>query len=236
MLKFPIFSLGKKIYFCTVKTANMLENLSAENLKNEFKTNKTARLVTYIVGGLVVLVLGYFLFKVLYANPKNEKSKEDGFVGLNYASVDSTDLAIDDLKRTVKKYDGYDGGEVAQFVLGRQYMEKGEFKKALAELEDVDVSDTYVRVDAVGLQGDCQSEMKNYEEAVELYMEAAEMEENEYSTPKYLFKAALLTELKLKDPKTAAELYQKIKDNYLQFGNTKSIDKYLERAKNKKVI
>ncbi len=214
----------------------MLENLSPESLKNEFKSNKTARLVTYVVGGLIVLILGYFLYKIFIANPKNEKSKEAGYVGLNYASMDSTNMAIEELTPTVKKFNGYDGGEISQFVLGRQYMEKGEFKKALKELENVKVSDTYVRVDAVGLQGDCHSEMKNYKEAVALYMEAAEMVENDYSTPKYLFKAALVTEMKLKDHKTATELYQKIKDNYLQFGNQKSIDKYLARAKNKTVI
>jgi tetratricopeptide (TPR) repeat protein len=214
----------------------MLENLSVESLKNEFKSNKKARLITYIVGGLIVLILGYFLYRQFIWKPANLKSQEAGYVGLNYASMDSTDLAIDDLRATVKKYDGKQGGEVAQFVLGRQYMEKGEFKKALKELEDVDVSDTYIKVDAVGLQGDCHSEMKNYKEAVELYLEASEMETNDYSTPKYLFKAALLTELKLKDPKKATEWYQKIKDNYLQFGNSKSIDKYLARAQNKTVI
>jgi len=227
--------LGKKIYFCTVKNTHMLEKLSAEKLKEEFKSNKTARMATYLVGGLLVLLLGYFLFHIFVAKPKNEKSKEAGYIGLNYASMDSTDLAIEDLKATVKKFDGYEGGEVAQFTLARQYMEKGDFKKAMKELEGVDVSDTYLSVQTIGLQGDCKSEMKEYSDAVELYMEASEANENDYTTPLYLFKAALLTELKLKDPKKAAEMYQSIKDNYIQFGNTKSIDKYIARAKYKDV-
>ncbi len=213
----------------------MLEKLSAEKLKEEFKSNKTARLATYIVGGLIVLLLGYFLFQTFVAKPKNEKSKEAGYIGLNYASMDSTDLAIEDLQATVKKFDGYDGGEVAQFTLGRQYMQKGEFKKALKELEGVKVKDTYLRVHTIGLQGDCKSELKEYADAVDLYMEASEANENDYTTPLYLFKAALLTELKLKDPKKAAEMYQTIKDNYLQFANTKTIDKYITRAKYKDV-
>jgi tetratricopeptide (TPR) repeat protein len=214
----------------------MLENLSTENLKEEFKKNKTARLVTYVVGGIIVLVLGYFLYRQFIWKPANAKSTEAGYLGLNYASMDSTDLAIDDLRATVKKYDGKQGGEVAQYLLGRQYMEKGEFKKALEELEGVKVEDTYIRVQTIGLQGDCYSEMKDYDEAIEMYMKASKAAENDYSTPLYLFKAALLTELKMQEPEKALEMYQNIKDNYLQFGNTKTIDKYIARAKYKKSI
>ncbi len=214
----------------------MLENISAENIKKEFKSNKTARLVTYIVGGIVVLVLGYFLYRQFIWKPANVQSTEKGYAGLNYAFMDSTDMAIDELRPHVKKYNGKQGGEVAQFVLGRQYMAKGEFKKALDELENVNVDDTYVRVHTIGLQGDCHSELKKYEDAVELYIEASEAHENDYTTPYYLFKAALLTELKLKNPEEATIMYQKIKDNYLQFGNTQSIDKYINRAKFKKSI
>ncbi len=214
----------------------MLENLSTENIKEEFKSNKTARLVTYIVGGIIVLVLGYFLYRQFIWKPANVQSTEKGYAGLNYAFMDSTDIAIDELAGHVKKYDGKQGGEVAQYVLGRQYMAKGEFKRALKELEDVDVSDTYVRVYSIGLQGDCLSELKKYEDAVEKYIEASEAHDNDYTTPYYLFKAALVTELKLKNPEEATEMYQNIKDNYLQYGNTKSIDKYIARAKYKKSI
>jgi tetratricopeptide (TPR) repeat protein len=57
-------------------------------------------------------------------------------------------------------------------------MAKGEFKKALEELSGVDVNDTYVKAMALGLQGDCYSEMKDYKKAFDLYMEAAAADEN----------------------------------------------------------
>jgi predicted negative regulator of RcsB-dependent stress response len=213
----------------------MLDNLSPENIKNEFKSNSKVRIITYTVGTVVVLALGYFAYHQFIWKPSNIKSTEVGYAGLNYAAMDSTEMAIDELTPVVKKYDGKAGGEVAQFVLARQLMAKGEFKKALDNLEGVKVSDTYIRVYAIGLQGDCYSEMKNYDEAVAYYLKASEADENDYTTPMYLFKAGLVTELKLKDPEKAAEYYQTIKDNYLQYGNQKTIDKYLARASNKKV-
>ncbi|MCT4561238.1 MAG: tetratricopeptide repeat protein [Crocinitomicaceae bacterium] len=212
----------------------MFENLTGDNLKQEFKENKNVRLATYAIGGILVLAIGYFAYNTFIWGPDNEKSKEVGFAGLNYADKDSTDLAIQELEPVVSKFDGKDGGEVAQFVLGRQYMEKGEFEKALSTLEGVDVNDTYVNVMSIGLQGDCLSELKKYDEAVRRYMEAAQVEKNDYTTPMYLFKAALLLEQKLNNPEKATEVYTEIKDNYLSFSNQKSIDRYIERAKNKK--
>lgn len=207
----------------------MLENISRSNLKEQFQSNNKLRMITYVVGGLVILVLGYFLYKQFIWNPSNEKSKASYFEGLNYADKDSTDAAIDVLKPVVKKYDGKIGGEIAQFTYARQLMSKGEFSKALDELEGVDVKDTYVSVMAIGLQGDCKSEMKKYDEAAALYIKAADSKNNEFTTPTYLFKAAFCAE-KVNDFDAAVELYTKIQDNYPEFANQKSIKKYIARA------
>lgn len=190
-------------------------------------------MITIGVGAIIVLILGYFTYKKLIWEPANEKSKDAYYAGLNYAAKDSVDMAIDELKPVVSKYDGKQGGEIAQFVLARQYMTKGEFNKALEELEGVDVSDTYVAVYAIGLQGDCYSEMKKYKEAIDLYIQAAEKVDNEKTSPEYLFKAGLCAE-EIKDFEQAKELYTRIKDNYLSFSGTKTIDKYIARVSNEK--
>jgi tetratricopeptide (TPR) repeat protein len=210
----------------------MLENFSVQELKKKFESNKNARLVSYIGGGILVLVIGYFAYVQFMWKPANEKSKDAYWVGLNYAAKDSTDAAIEELKPIVKKYDGKIGGENAQFILARQYMVKGQFKKALTELESVDVTDTYVSSMAVGLQGDCHSELKDYEKAGTLYLEAAGINENEMTTPMYLMKAGLCAE-KVKDFEKAVECYTTIKDDYSSFASQKGIEKYIARASNK---
>ena len=213
----------------------MFENITGENLKEEFKNNKNARFATYAVGGIIILALGYFAYNQFIYKPANLKSTEAGYIGMNYASMDSTELAIDELQAVVNKYDGKQGGEVAQFVLARQLMAKGEFKKALKELEGVKVEDTYVKIYSIGLQGDCYSDLKEYEKAASLYIKAANEEKNEYTTPMYLFKAALVSELKLNNPSEATDLYEQIKAEYLQYANQVTIDKYIARASNKTV-
>jgi tetratricopeptide (TPR) repeat protein len=111
-------------------------------------------------------------------------------------------------------------------------MNKGQYKKALEELEGVEVSDTYVSAMVLGLQGDCHSEMKDFEKAGVMYLEAAGVNENELTTPMYLFKAGLCAE-KVKDFEKALECYTKIKDDYPSYGSQKSIEKYVARASNK---
>jgi tetratricopeptide (TPR) repeat protein len=224
--------MKKKTIFAGLNCIIMLENFSVQELKRKFESNKNTRLVAYIVGGILVLIVGYLAYHQFIWKPANEKSKDAYWVGLNYASQDSTDLAIEELTPVVKQYDGKIGGENAQFVLGRQLMAKGEFKKALEQLEGVEVEDTYLSSMALGLQGDCHSEMKDYEKAGVMYLKAAGVNENEFTTPMYLFKAGLCAE-KVKDFEKAVECYTKIKDDYPNYGSQKSIEKYVARASNK---
>lgn len=212
----------------------MAKNSSANNLKQQFKENKQLRLITFSIGGVIVLLAGFLAYRQFIIGPRNEDSKDAFYTGLNYATQDSTDLAIEELERVVKKFDGTVGGENAQFTLARQYMEKGNFKKALSELEGVSVHDTYLSVYVVGLQGDCYSEMGKYSEALEKYEEAAGMNENEKTSPEYLFKAGLVAE-QLKNFEKAAEHYKSIRDNYSMFAQQKAIDKYIARTENKKL-
>lgn len=182
-----------------------------------------------VVGGVVVIVLGIFVYRQFVWVPANEKSKDSYWEGLNLAVADSTDAAIDELGAAVKKYDGKVGGEVAQFAYARQLMEKGEFNKALEELDGVSVNDTYVQVMTIGLKADCYSELKKYEEAANLYLEAADQSDNEFTAPIYLMKAGLCAE-ELKNFDKAVECYQRIKDNYPSYHAQKQIDKYIARA------
>jgi len=143
-------------------------------------------------------------------------------------------MAIEELTAHRDNFDGKIGGEVSQFVLARQLMKKGEFDQAISELDGVNVNDTYVQSMAVGLLGDCYSEKKDYKKAAEYYLKASKINPNDFTSPTYLFKAALCAE-ETNDFGKATELYQEIQNEYDQFAAQKSIDKYIERAKNKSV-
>ena len=211
----------------------MLEDISGEQIKEQFKSNKNLRLGTITVGGLLVVILGFFAYRQFVHKPASVKSQDSYWRGLNHAKVDSTDLALDAIRPAVKKYSGKVGGENAQFILARLLMEKGEFQNALNELEDVDVADTYLSILKVGLQADCQSQLKDYEAAANSYMSAADMSPNDWTTPMYLMKAGLCAE-EIKNFEKATECYQRVKDDYSSYGQTHQVDKYIARTKDLK--
>ncbi|TSJ48202.1 tetratricopeptide repeat protein [Fluviicola chungangensis] len=210
----------------------MAGTTSFNDIKRQFKENKRLRMITFAVVGLIVGILGYILYKQFVYAPNNQKANEGYYRGLNLAAKDSVDAAIAELEPFVKKNDGYQGGEVAEFTLARQYMAKGDFQKALKLLEGVKLKDTYGPAMALGLQGDCYSELGKYKDAMELYIDAAEVNENEWTTPTYLFKAGQVAE-EIKDYAKAKELYERINQDYYMFGQQKTIDKYIARVSNK---
>lgn len=207
----------------------MFDNLSGFDYREALKHNKKIRMAVFAVGGIAVLLIGYFAYKAFIYNPENEKSKDSWYIALNYAIADSVDLAIDEAQRGVKKYDGKIGGEINQYILARVLMEKGEFKKALKELEGVKLNDTFLSMSVISLQGDCNSELGDYKKAKDFYLKAAKSSINDFSTPMNLFKAAMVSE-KLGQKKEAFDLYTRIKDEYPDYGNQKAIEKYISRT------
>ena len=208
----------------------MLEDISGQQIKDQFKKNKRLRIIAFSVGGVLLLVLGYFIWYQMFFLPANEKSKDSYWEGLNYAKKDSTEVAVEEFKAAVRKYDGKVGGEVAQFLYARQLMSQGEFKKAFNELEEVDLEDSYVSVLCVGLKADCQSEMEKYSEASKMYLEAANMIDNDFTTPMYLDKAAGCA-VELKDFKKAKKYYKRIIADYPQYATQKDIERYYASVK-----
>lgn len=216
------------------KILKMIENLSFDELKSKFNKDKNFKLLTYVVGGVFAAGLLFFVYKQVIWNPANEKSNDGWWEAMNYISKDSTDQAIKSLEPFVKNNDGKTGGEVGQYLLGTQYMKKGEFKKALEQFEGVDLNDSYISTFAIGLQGDCHSELKSYDKALELYVQAADAQDNEFTTPMYLFKAGLVAE-KLKKFEDATTFYTRIQDEYPNYGGQKTIEKYVARVSSSKV-
>lgn len=209
----------------------MSDNITKEEIIEQFKGNKILKYSTYVVGVIAVVVLAVLAYQSFIAQPNNEASKAEIAKGILHLEKDSTSLAIDEFEFQADEYSGYKGGEVAEYSLGNLYFEQGEYELALEELDKVDIDDTYLMTLAIGTKGDCYSELGQYDKAVEMYVKAAKRRDNEVTTPMFYFKAGLNAE-EAGDFESAAKFYKKIKENYLSFSSQKGIEKYLTRAEN----
>ena len=220
----------------------MTENFSLEDLKQKYKNSKSFRISSIAIGTLALIVIGYLSYRQFMWKPSNEKSKESYFIALNAITNEDSNIAMDTskagaktdpikkLQKSVKKYDGKIGGEVSKYLLASQYMRKGKYKEALTLLENVSVEDTYVSVEVIGLQGDCQSELNKFEEAYELYKTAANMNANNFTSPMYLFKAGLVAE-QLKKYDLAKANFETIAVQYPKsfYAKEKNLEVYIAR-------
>jgi tetratricopeptide (TPR) repeat protein len=75
-------------------------------------------------------------------------------------------------------------------------------------------------------------ELDNKEEAAKYYKKAAEVSENDFTSPIYLMKAAQAFEL-LGNYKEALAIYKEIKEDYKASAEGRVIDKYITRAEKK---
>lgn len=205
-----------------------------ENFLDNLKNNKKYKLAGYAVGAILILIAVYFIYNEYIYKPSNERSKTIYWPEMVMLQNDSLDFALDGFQSYAKKYDGKVGGEVSSYLAGRILMDKGEFKMALKYLSDASLEDVYVGTMVLGLQGDCYSELGNFNKAVEFYEKAIQRKPNNFTTPRYLMKAALIYELKLKNNEKAQACYEQVKNDYFEFSKTVNIDKYIARASNGK--
>ncbi|WP_107038127.1 tetratricopeptide repeat protein [Brumimicrobium mesophilum] len=209
----------------------MSENITKEEIIEQFKGNKILKYSTIVVGVIAVVVLAVLAYNYFISGPNEKASEAEIANAIMYLENDSTQLATEEFEYLTSEYDGYKGGEVAQYALGNLYFEQGNYEAALNELKGVKIEDTYLMTLAIGTQGDCYSELGDYKNAVKMYVKAAERKTNDVTTPMFYYKAGLNAE-EAGDFAKAAEYYTIIKSDYLSFASQKGIDKYITRAEN----
>ncbi|MFZ5554213.1 MAG: tetratricopeptide repeat protein [Bacteroidota bacterium] len=215
----------------------------AEKADFDQYTNKTVsyirqnkRSLAIIGGAIVVILVGFYGYLKLYKQPLEAEAKNVMWKAEYYFRVDSFNLAINGdgtnpgFLQIADEYSGTEAGDLALYYLGVCYLNTGQYEAAIENFESTDLEDDILSVMAIGQCGDAYIELGNIDEAIAKYEEAIEKNENGFTTPLYLKKAALAYEDK-NDFAKAAEYYQRIYDEYESSAEGDDIQKYLVRAK-----
>src|SRR5699024_6613481 len=111
----------------------------------------------------------------------------------------------------IDNYSGTDAANIAHYAAGMAYLNLGQYKNAVTQLEKFSSKDEIYTVLSKGAIGDAFSENGQPEEALKYYKQAADIRENAFTTPKYLLKAAMVA-IELKKTDEAKKLLKRIKD------------------------
>jgi tetratricopeptide (TPR) repeat protein len=193
--------------------------------------------LTVILGAVVALVLLYFGYQKFYLSPRAEKAANEMFRAEEYVAVDSlADKAIKGdgsypgFATIAEEYSNTRSANLANAYLGGLYLQKGEFQNAIDALGKYSSSGSPV-IDplVLGMIGDANSELKEYDQAITFYKKAASKYENSFTTPLFLKKLGLVYE-EQKDYDSALDAYKKIKTDFPDSYEASVIDEYIARA------
>lgn len=192
----------------------------------------------YGLGGVLVVVLGVIAYFKLVREPRIEEAWSESYKAEFYFEKDSFNLALNGdgafpgFLDIIDDYGSTPMGNAARYYAGVCYMRLGDFESAISELEEFDSKDHMVGPMATNLIGDANMELGNMDEALKLYLEAAESAGNDFLSPVFLMKAGRTCEL-LGDFKQALEIYKRIESEYYNTPQQREIEKYIKRVEMK---
>jgi len=202
--------------------------------------------VIYIGSAIIVLLVGWTIYKYMFKLPKEEKANDIVFVTQKYFgefsnAADSNKIKLATLVlngdgmnpgalKIINNYSGTAAANLCEYYAGACYLHIGQFDKAIKYLKDFDADGaSQIKSRAYGMIADADAELNKNDDALSYYKKAADVNaKDDYTSSEFLFKAALFAETTGKT-KEAIDLFKKIKTDYPLSEKAANADRYLAR-------
>lgn len=203
------------------------------------KGNK--KILSYVGGGILAIVAGYFAYQQFVFIPKEKEANNKIYLLEQYFFTDSFDVVLngkasEDIMGAVDFVDEFGGTNAAQkaaYFAGIAYMNKKEWSSAIEYFEKFKMKDLTLYPNVKSLIGDCYVELNDLGAAAAAFKDAyAAGAKNELVAPKALKKLGLVYEEE-KNYKDALAAYTRVKEEYGETLDARDIDAYISRAKAK---
>ena len=187
-------------------TAEVFETLDSTASKTEEWVVKYQNVILTFIGIVAVGVLGYLGYQNYVIEPKtkeaiSELNQAQFYFELAVNSQDSDSLYKRALNGgegkygfldIIKNYEGTTAAKLATYSAGMAYLNIKDYQNAIAYLDEFNSDDVLLGALAKGAIGDAFAQMGQFEEAFDYYVTASNINNNMYSTPKFLYKAAMI--------------------------------------------
>ena len=194
-----------------------------------FEKNKKA-LIGCVVA-VIVIIAGIILCNTYYLKPRAEKASTELAKSQELFDQQQYEKALPGFQKVADEYGSADAGNLAQLYIGIRQANLGKWQEAVNALESFSgQDDQMVSPAAEGALGNAYANLNQLDKAVEHLKKAAKMADNNTLSPVYLIQAGEILESQGKKAE-ALELYQQVKEKYVNSMQYQSIDKYIERAK-----
>tara|TARA_B100001769_G_C22039995_1_gene558917 strand:- start:590 stop:1243 length:654 start_codon:yes stop_codon:yes gene_type:complete len=206
------------------KTEQFIENNQQKIIK-----------VTGIIFAAIILVIG---IKNFYLKPLENEAQSEMFMAELYFQKDSFNLALNGDGEYLGFLDISNdfsltkSGNLANYYAGLCFLHLADYENAINYLKDFSSNDIIISSLALGCIGDAYVELGDNEKALKYYKNAVNNSDNQFTSPRYLFKQAIIYESQQEYSK-ALKIYNLIKDEYKNSNEANGIEKYISRAENR---
>lgn len=201
-----------------------------------FEENKQT--ISIVALALFVLIGGYFAYLKLYQEPRELDAQNAIFYAQQSFEQDSLKASLDGSKgnpgflEVAEDFGGTKAGNLAHYYAGIAYLNLGEYKNAIEQLDKFSSNDPIFSVIAKGAMGDAFLELNQPNEALEYYDEAVAGQKNSFVVPIYLQRAALVAENNGK-LEAAKKYLTRLKKEFKDAQEAVEVDKSLARLEAK---
>ena len=202
--------------------------------KTEHFIHENRKMVSYVTVGLVALIIGVIGFKY-FQNNREQEAQKRLFWAQQMFEQDSFKLALKGdasnygFLKVKDKFGWTKAANLCDYYSAICYLNTGDFKKAIESLNSFSSSDEVLEGYKLCMIGDANMELNNTEEGLKYYSKAANNTENEFAAPYFIMKAgnALEHSKKYADAK---DMYNRIKEKYVNSQQFRQIDAYIARC------
>ena len=220
------------------KTEDQFAQIEETLSKTEQYIENNQENLIRIVGAIVVVIALFIGYQKLYIAPMEKEAQVDVFMAELYFQKDSFNLALNGDGQYLgfidiaDEYSSTKPGKLANYYAGLSYLNTGDFENAIEYLDDFSSDDIILSSLALGCIGDAYMELGDTDNALSYYEDAASYTDNEFTTPRYMLKQAMIHEGN-GDYADALALYKEIEADYKSSREGNGIEKYIARAENR---
>jgi tetratricopeptide (TPR) repeat protein len=227
------------------ETAGVLNTLEETASKSEQWIEKNSKPLFSALIAVVVIFLGYLGYTKYISEPNEiEASNELAFPRKYYDQASTAGSGIDSLLTLslegvdgkygfldiADSFSGTNAGNLANYYAGVSYLEMKQYDKAIEYLEKFNSNDEMLGPVTLGAVGDAFADINQPEQALEYYQKAANIKDNDFTSPLFLYKAGM-TAMELEKFDKAESLFTKIKENYPASDQGRDVAKFINAAK-----
>lgn len=212
--------------------------------KAEKFVEKNKNSITYSLMGVLLIIIAVMAYNKYIREPKIVEAHDAIYPAQKNFYNDSLELALfgnDTVVGFLDIIDDYkftNSANLANFYSGQCYIhlsrtdttvnKEDYLNEAINHLSKYKADDLITSSQAIGLIGDANLELGNLEKGAKKYIEAANNNEDDFTSPYYLMKAGKTYSI-LGNHEKALEIFKRVKTEYHNSFEAREIKKYIAR-------